>query len=687
LTGLTPQYALIFRAWAAIATFLTQSTEGGSSPAIMTALAAIYSYSENTSDIRGDLGRMLRALKVHGPDREGLAAGSRMGLGAALSIGFTPEDQFERQPVTQGPFQIVFHGFLANRNDVIAKLGLEHSSANLSDSALVARAWAKWDEDTLSHLYGTYAIAVADEQNKKLTIARSPYRAPPVNYYEADGRVVIATVPKGIFALDSIPRELDIERLADNVILNHRQRHRSYFKGVQRLPLGCTMVIDPDGISVRGNYDLNDHIRPVRFKHDQDYLDAANELLTKLVTEYSRARETPGISLSSGFDSTAVAVPLLEQFRAAGKRGALPPAGYTSVPEEGWDGRVFGEERVGDESGPVRAMAKMYPELQVNFIDSAGAAVTEYLDQLFFLGEVPPRNIGNMHWMVDVAKAARRDGRRVLLNGMGGNMTLSNDNRDLLPQMFRQGRWIELYRQMRQINPRWWTGHGFFGNAIFPQLPAKTRHKLRLFFARRKGKGWRRASAMRPEFMEEFQAGERRMVDDPYQSVMEHGQFHGLYLSSGTRDEGSSVMYAIETLTGVEQRDPLGDLRMHEFCAGLPGEQFLWNGTRRRLIKRMMAERLPEEILTAPKGRQGADWHLRMTRNLDEHRRDVQAMADDEELSPILDVERMQRLIDDWPEQTPISSEDHPDHLLAHTGLPRAIAASRFADWVRGTNR
>ena len=61
-------------------------------------------------------------------------------------------------------------------------------------------------------------------------------------------------------------------------------------------------------------------------------------------------------------------------------------------------------------------------------------------------------------------------------------------------------------------------------------------------------------------------------------------------------------------------------------------------------------------------------------------------MGDDADMAKRFDVPRLKALLDSWPDKTPLGTKDHPDATLAHIGLSRAIATSRFVNWVQGKN-
>jgi asparagine synthase (glutamine-hydrolysing) len=165
------------------------------------------------------------------------------------------------------------------------------------------------------------------------------------------------------------------------------------------------------------------------------------------------------------------------------------------------------------------------------------------------------------------------------------------------------------------------------------------------------------------------------------------GAYARAMLFQGARDEGQSVIMGLQALTGVQQRDPLADRELIEFCHAIPSSQLRRRGENRWLVRRLMANRLPSEILNGAFGQQAADSHQRTTRQLPAIRAELEAAREDPMLSEMVDVDRLLTAIGNWPEQQPLSHEEHADFRLLRNGLHRAITTVRYVKWIRGTNR
>ena len=646
---------------------------------------------------RRALERMRGALKLHGPDRDGIEADGCLGIVWTHTIGFTPEDRLERQPMKLGNGALlVFAGRLNDREELCAALGLPAARVpSLADGELVRRAWETWGERAVERLRGDYALLVADPACRRIVAVRSPLNAPPIYWYEDHGRVVLASMPKGLFALGDIPRELDDQKLADALVLNYQDKDSTFYKNIRLLPIGRKLVAGSDGVEVSRFYDIR-NVPRVRLPRDQDYVERARELLDSAVANAMRSIETPAIALSSGLDSTSVAVTALDWLARSGGANAKPLLGLTAVPEPGWDGRAFGAGRVGDESGPVRALMARNPELEVRFVDSAGLSIDHGLDRFQALAEMPLRGVLNLHWGQELRRRARAEGRRVMLSGASGNMTLSQSAvLPVLAGLFRRGRWLHMVREMRAYSAGRGITRGFglgglIGLALMPNAPDW------LFAAYRRLRpasfeiGWNRFSAIHPDYARDMRV-EERMAElgwsDIYKPIPDRRAQIEDVLERGNGHQSAAAGCASVAINGVDPRDPLRERKLFEFCYAIPDEQFFRGGVDRRLVRRLMADRLPREVLGAPRGRQSADWHLRLKRDAGRFEQELDQLEEDADIARRIDLARLRATLRSLPERTPLTRSDHPDQAVMMVGLPRALALARFVRSVKGSNR
>lgn len=654
----------------------------------MAAIGAIFE-RDGTPVSANHIERMAAALQIYGPLSQNHCRLGNVGLCWNKLADFIPEDRYDREPIVEGSMAFVFSGRLHFRKDLARAVGLEAARIRtMADGEIAFAAWRKWGKTALDRLEGEFALIFSNEATGKLIAARSPFGAPPLVYHETNRSFAIASAPRGLFALPHVPRELDEQRMADMLILNNQDKSRTFYKQIQNLPMGHWLEISRHAIEVQ-QYFYFGQVEPVRLANDDEYVEAADALMRDAVEDAMRGIVTPAFTISAGLDSSTVAVYAIEALKRGSITTAEPLIGFTTVPEPGWDGRTYGAGRIGDESGPVKAFVQKYPEFSVEFIDGAGLALDHELDTMFRLAESPPHAWNNNYGGIAINKRVRANGRNIQIGGGGGNRSLSFSNRMNYPNLFVRGRWGELHGHLAKLNDSQGLLKSYYRRVFRPLLPASISRKINRLRGNLNQTGWASFSAIHPDFAAEMNVDSRAKEmgwDDSYSSFRSSRQLMKHMTNSGARELGASERLAMQTLYGMEGRNPLNYQRISEYCSAIPEQQFMSKGRDRWLIRRLMKDRLPEEILTAPRGRQAADWHLRMTRDLDRYRQDIDRMAADPNLARMFDVPRIRKILDSWPDKTPLGKADHPDYMLAMVGIGRAITASRFINWVNGKN-
>ena len=122
---------------------------------------------------RRDLERMANALQAHGPDRSDVLLADNVGLVHVL-MRMTPEDQFDRQPWRGASGAIIAADLrLDNRDDVLGRIGMAPQDALAwPDSRVLLTAWEKLGDEIWATLRGPFAVAIWDQRDRTLTLAR-----------------------------------------------------------------------------------------------------------------------------------------------------------------------------------------------------------------------------------------------------------------------------------------------------------------------------------------------------------------------------------------------------------------------------------------------------------------------------------------------------------------------------------
>jgi len=386
-----------------------------------------------------------------------------------------------------------------------------------------------------------------------------------------------------------------------------------------------------------------------------------------------------GAQLSAGFDSASVT--------ATAARLLAPEGGkvvaFTAVPREGYDGPAP-EERLADEGPLAAATASLYPNIEHVLIRTGERSPLEEIDRNFLLFDRPMLNLCNWTWASAINREMRDRGLSILLTGQMGNMGVSYNGLELLPELLAAGRLARLGRIGSQLvasrTMRW---RGVIAGALGPYLPARLWKALNRLWDR--DLNLLDYSAIRPDRLEAMdltRLGRERGLDFAYRP-RRNGFESRLWvlrrISLGNYNKGILAGW------GVDQRDPTADKRLIEFCLGVPMEAYLSQGELRALARRALADRLPRSVLDERrKGYQAADWHEGLSAARAQIEAEVARLEACGPAAQTLDLARLRGLIDNWPDGDWNRNGVQNAYRFA---LLRGVSAGHFLRRASGTNR
>jgi len=601
----------------------------------------------------------MRSLAPYGPDRQRLALDGEAALVCALSA-FTPEDVGQSQPVSggDGRYAMVFDGRIDNREDIIRDLGLRPSDA----------------------------VMMSDTAERTMLLARDPFGSRSLVYHSTPRWTVVATMPCGLHALPDIPRALDEQKLADALCRVGTDNTRTFYEGIAICPAGSFMLVDRGGIQTQRYYQFSERIQPVRYRKDEDYVEAARELFRDAVRAQLRSPGPVGILMSGGLDSSTCAIFASDLLERRGERLSA----FAWAPEAGWDGRVEGHV-YGDETPYVRAIADRYPNIDLNILEAAGRSYDYNQDVFLRLSDMTVPHAALAHLFQTAFEEAKQRKIRVMLTGSSGNMTLSYQGEGLYADLWVSGQVLRLLRELKALKPGL---VGMAGNFYRYVLPVALTHDQWDWLKRIRGQSadadiWRRYSTADPAFAERMEMADRARGTS-HMALGRGGVGRGFFRWIVEGNFGGVAQWhsAVQAQHQVDMRDPYKDRRLVEWCFGVPEDQFRRGGVGRWLVKRMMKGVLPDEVLFKPlnTGRVNADWHLRMTRCLPQMKSDLSKMAEDHDIARMIDIPRISAILDDWPSQVSVDPQHSHDRIYMSGSIPRALQVGRFIQLVKGSN-
>lgn len=587
-----------------------------------------------------------------------------------------PEDRGDHQPRASetAPFVLLFDGYLINRNDLIRDLHLPPAAKSWPDSALALAALEAWEEKAAARLLGDFAFALWDRAKRRLLLARDALGTRPLYYHEGEGFLAFATNPRVLLALPGVPKTLNEARFIRFLVDGLAEPGEGMYAAITPLPAAAYAVAMAGRVQTT-RYWAPDFDRRLILKSDDEYVEAATALLDQAVAACLRVEGPVVSSLTGGFDSATVAITALK-FLPDQRLSTITSVTAPGVPVAQRPG-AFSDERP-----YIDAVLAQYPGIDAHFVSGSELHHWDtHWQELFLRSGVPWRNIMNLGWMVPARDTARELGARVLLTGNSGNLTLSWDGSNAVPTAVREGRWGYAWREVRASARL--TGRGYlraiWNHVVMPHLSRAAISKV---------SQWRGGAPVVP--LSDYTALNPDFFSQPDVAAILAGLDRQQALSP-TEQRRRSLAYAQSAnevvglgraVHGLEQRSPLADRRLLEFCFSLPDAQYRKDGISRRLVRRVMGNRLPAKVLDNTKrGFQCPEYFHRMGQQRDE----LAAALADLEHSPLanrlLDLPRLRKLMAEWPDSVETAS---PIYL---TVLHRGLHYGSFFRWLEGGNR
>lgn len=557
--------------------------------------------------------RLGAAIRHRGGDGSGVWSDDQALLVHAM-LHTTPQSLGEQQPQIDSDLVVTADLRLDNRTELIALLGVQDSS--IGDALLVAAAYRRWGADCARHLEGDFSFALFDRTRRMLLCARDPFGVKPLVYAHVPGKLfAFGSEVRAVLAIPEVPRDVDEKRIADFLVVYFEDVERTFFRGIKRLPGGCTLTLR-DGVASMTRWWSPLHIRPMGRASDAEYAEGFREHLARAVRERMRTH-TPssiGAMLSGGLDSSAIACVARNELAGS---AALPVFSwiFSDVPEA--DERHY-QEVVAASGGMTRYV-----------IDSATAGFSPWSDLSRLLPDGPPY-APNHYLNHGMAVRARALGIRTLLDGLGGDSSISRGGARFV-ELFVQGRALTLVRELRafaSVNGGALPGL-FVAHVLAPLAPPVAFRVYRKIRGRKEPES--RTKLLRPALA--TLTGSQPFT--PHVSV--RGE-HVAHLQSPMLAEGLELFDRVMAMTGVEGRYPFFDRRLVEYCVSLPADQKLAGGYSRIVARRAMEGIVPDSVRwRAGKGRPGL--HIIPALRAGRARLDDLFLRDPEVLAPYVDID------------------------------------------------
>lgn len=258
-----------------------------------------------------DLSRLAAALAHRGPDGEGLWISADRAAGFVhrrLAILDTSDAGHQPMHTDDGTHTIVFNGEIYNFIELKEQLrDLGALFRTDSDTEVILQAWRQWGTDMLPRFNGMWALAIRDNRNGDVFLARDRFGIKPLLYTQANGRFAFASELRALRALPWLDRSVDTE-VARRMLFDAfsiEAGERSLLRSVRRLPAGHHATVKGGRITVQRWWYTNQNLPDVS-TNAAVQAERFKELFLDAIRLRLRSDVSVGTCLSGGFDSSAI---------------------------------------------------------------------------------------------------------------------------------------------------------------------------------------------------------------------------------------------------------------------------------------------------------------------------------------------------------------------------------------------
>jgi asparagine synthase (glutamine-hydrolysing) len=560
----------------------------------MCGIAGIVQFGREAQIDPDVLRRMYATIAHRGPNDEGIYAQGRAGLGVRrlsvidLATGHQPLSNED------GTLWIVFNGEIYNHCALRERLiALGHHYRTTSDTETIVHLYEEYGENCVDHLRGMFAFAIWDTRQQRLFMARDRMGIKPLYYRLTPDCFLFGSEIKVILAHPGVAPELNREVLPEYLAFGYLSGPDTFFSGIRKLMPGHTLALEESGeIKIEQYWDLA--LSDDTSRHTESYyVRTYRDLLEQAVGSHLMSDVPLGVFLSGGLDSSAVAA-LMTKIR----RGTVETfsVGYA---EQSYSELPYARQ-------VAKHLNSVHHEVQVS-----SEEFFNVLPKLIWHEDEPiawPSSVA-LYFLARLA----RERVTVVLTGEGCDETLAGYTRYAFT--LKNAAVDRIYRRLTPQAIRRGIRHSISDSTL---MSATVRRKLAHTFLARDGDCW--TSFYFDNFFSAFSESDQAqlLTDDVARELAEGAAYRNVmeYWNQSSGDPLRRMLYTdiktylVELLmkqdnmsmaASVESRVPFLDHALVEFAMRIPPELHLSGLSGKRILKKAVADLLPQSTINRPK--------------------------------------------------------------------------------------
>jgi len=280
----------------------------------MCGIAGVVTLTGEQATDEAGIRQMLAMIRHRGPDQFGIYLDERAGLGSARLSIIDPKTG--QQPIhnEDGSLWIVFNGEIFNYMELRPELEARgHRFTTGSDTEVFLHLYEEFGPECLHHLNGQFAVALWNNREETLFLARDRLGVRPLFYTMQDGALIFGSEVKAILAHPRVRTEIDHGAIGQVLTYWSTLTPRTVFRNIVEIPPGHYLLTREGGISVQRYWEISFPTGnrmapdPSLQRNEKDCQRELHDLLVDAIRLRLRSDVPVGAYLSGGLDSSIIA--------------------------------------------------------------------------------------------------------------------------------------------------------------------------------------------------------------------------------------------------------------------------------------------------------------------------------------------------------------------------------------------
>jgi asparagine synthase (glutamine-hydrolysing) len=582
----------------------------------MCGFAGFVSPNRPLSNAQGVSELMGKAIRHRGPDGSGVWIDDTKSIGIVhRRLSIQDLSQHGAQPMARENYILAFNGEIYNHLELRKKLnnGSSISWKGHSDTETLLQGFLKWGiEKTLQRAIGMFAFALWDTQSRSLTLGRDRFGEKPLYYGFQNGTFLFGSDLAALKQHPSFVAEIDTAVLPLYLRYHYIPAPHSIYKGIKKLEAGQTLELSREDLASQllpesSRYWSFDKavLEAKRNPFEGSYSEAkrlVNDGILKSVSRQTISDVPLGAFLSGGIDSSTIVAAVQSQ-----------------LTENVSTFTIGSQDQAFDESTIAKQIAKHLGTKHTEMIATPKDAIdcipklpSIYTEPFADASQIPTFMV-SMLASQHVTVALSGDAGDEVFGGynryLGGATTWESLQR--IPEPMR----LISAKGLKSLSAHQWDSiFRFLGPALPKSLrmraPGSNIMKMSNAMMQSSESEFYRSVTSRWQRPENVLANEIHSVEHQPAGVWRFGDGVDLNLAERMMAEDTVGYMTDDILTKVdraamfcslETRVPFLDHELVELAWKLPIHMKIENGTGKKILRDIVHEHVPAEILDQPK--------------------------------------------------------------------------------------